>query len=150
MLSCMEISVGSGSSTSSSTVMDSKRGRGGHRHRPKRLCWSNQTLQSPWGPVSSALSPSPMLLSVLAWLFYPGSCLGHQATFLHMHRLNFWPGTSSQGCIRETVVLSGVVGLLAASSSSAELCLMCPGTLSCTSGVKLRDRPCNKDINITI
>lgn len=55
-----------------------------------------------------------MLLSVLAWLFYPGSCLGHQATFLHMHRLNFWPGTSSQGCIRETVVLSGVVGMLAA------------------------------------
>ncbi len=106
----MEISVGSGSSTSSSTVMDRKRGGRCCGRRPKRLRWSNQTPQFPQGPVSSALSPSPMLLSVLAWLFYPGSCLGHQATFLHMHSLNFWPGTSSQGCIRETVVQSGVVG----------------------------------------
>lgn len=108
----MEISVGSCSSTSSSTVMDKKRGGRCCRHRPKRVYWSNQTPQDPQGPVSSALSPSPMLLSVLAWLFYPGSCLGHQATFLHMHRLNFWPGTSSQGYIRETVVQSGVMGPL--------------------------------------
>lgn len=61
--------------------------------------------------LSSVPSLSPMLLSVLVWLFYPESCLGHQATFLHMHRLNFWPGSSTLRCIRETVVLSGEVGL---------------------------------------
>lgn len=90
--------------------MDTK--RGGRWHRPKRLQWSNQTPEDPQGWVSSVLSSSPMLLSVLAWLFYPESCLGHQATFLHMHRLNFWPGTSSQSYIRETVVQSGVMGPL--------------------------------------
>lgn len=134
----MEITVGTGSSTSSSTIMGRKKGGGCYGHGPKRLCWSNQTHQSPRGPVSSALSPRPMLLSVLAWLFYPGSCLGHQATFLHMHRLNFWPGTSSQGCTREMVVRSGVVGLLR-SASSVEPCLLWPGALCSSSGVHPRD-----------
>lgn len=102
----MGIGVVCGSRTSSSPVMD--RRRGGRWTTEAPLVQSDTSL--PLGAVSSLPPLSPMLLSVLVWLFYPESCLRHQATFLHMHRLNFWPGGSAQRCIRETVVLSGEVG----------------------------------------
>lgn len=102
----------------------------------------------PEGQVSSALSPRPMLPCVLAWLLHPGSCPGHPATFLHMHRLNFWPGTSRHACFRKTEGSRRRWGTTRASSAQAFLLLS--GAQLCTWGVKPRDSFCKKDISITM